>query len=414
MLIPCKECGNSVSDKAYMCPKCGCPVSEKRNPPKSKKHPRLPNGFGQITEIKGRNLRKPFRVMVTVGKTEEGKPICKILKPDGYFETYREAYAALVKYNTNPYDLDKEMTMQELYDVWSERHFKNLKPQSYSYIQSSWNYCSSIYTMKVREVRVRHLKSCIEEGFSSANGERQYPGNYAKEKIKNVLNMMFDYAVEYELTDKNYARSFNLDRSVKKEIEKNRQNHISFSDKEMQILWDNKSDRIVGMMLIQCYTGLRPRELLTLKISAVDLNKRTIVCGMKTADGIDRTIPIHDCIYDLLADYIKEGNRIGSGKVFNCKTLKSKTEVPMSYSLYRQKMAQTVQKYDLNVLHRAHDPRKHFATMAKKYKMDEYAIKRIIGHHISDITEAVYTDRDDSWLHEEIAKIRVPYIETNV
>ena len=49
------------------------------------KHPKLPNGFGRITEIKGRNLRNPFRAMITIGKNEEGRPIGKIL---GYYESW--------------------------------------------------------------------------------------------------------------------------------------------------------------------------------------------------------------------------------------------------------------------------------------------------------------------------------------
>ena len=60
----------------------------------------------------------------------------------------------------------------------------------------------------------------------------------------------------------------------------------------------------------------------------------------------------------------------------------------------------------LNPDHRPHDGRKHFVTMAKKYGVDEYAIKYIVGHVISDITEKVYTQREFSWLQEEIAKIK--------
>ena len=52
--------------------------------------------------------------MVTVGKTPDGKPICKPLKPESHFATYNDAYAALVEYNKNPYDLEPSITMQEL------------------------------------------------------------------------------------------------------------------------------------------------------------------------------------------------------------------------------------------------------------------------------------------------------------
>ena len=84
MLKPCPECEMQVSDKAAVCPHCGfplhsAPISTVRK--SRRRHARLPNGFGQITELRGRNLRKPFRAMVTVGVNPEGKPIVKLLQP---------------------------------------------------------------------------------------------------------------------------------------------------------------------------------------------------------------------------------------------------------------------------------------------------------------------------------------------
>lgn len=43
--------------------------------------------------------------------------------------------------------------------------------------------------------------------------------------------------------------------------------------------------------------------------------------------------------------------------------------------------------------------------MAKKYKVDEYAIKYMVGHAINDITEKVYTQREVGWLIEELEKV---------
>ena len=115
MLIQCPECELQVSDKAMACPHCGYPMKPTAKPrkPRNKnnKRRRLPNGFGQISEIKNRNLRKPFRAMITVGKNSVGRPICKPLKPESYFETYNDAYSALVEYNKNPYDLDSVMSV---------------------------------------------------------------------------------------------------------------------------------------------------------------------------------------------------------------------------------------------------------------------------------------------------------------
>ena len=47
----------------------------------------------------------------------------------------------------------------------------------------------------------------------------------------------------------------------------------------------------------------------------------------------------------------------------------------------------------------------HFITMAKKWKVDEYAIKYIVDHSITDLTERVYTKRDIEWLRSEMDKI---------
>jgi integrase len=55
--------------------------------------------------------------------------------------------------------------------------------------------------------------------------------------------------------------------------------------------------------------------------------------------------------------------------------------------------------------HKPHDPRKTFVTLAKKAEVNDFAIKRIVGHAIEDITENVYTERDIEWLCQEAAKI---------
>ena len=152
MLITCPECGLPASDKALACPHCGYPLKDQPKEYKRKpKRKRLPNGFGQISEIKNRNLARPFRACVTVGYNEQGRPITKNLKPCAYFETYNEAYAALVKYAASPYDLTKRTTVQELYDAWSPKKFESLGSQSrINQIRSAWTH------EPIRRAGVRH------------------------------------------------------------------------------------------------------------------------------------------------------------------------------------------------------------------------------------------------------------------
>ena len=223
MLIQCPECDLQVSDKANTCPHCGYPLKPDAKPKSSRKpnkRRRLPNGFGQISEIKGRNLRNPFRAMVTVGKDKNGKPICKPLKPESYFPTYNDAYTALVEFNKNPYDLEPSITVKELYDKWTPEYFKTLKSDdSARATTSAWQYCSAVYDMRVMDVRARHIKGCMEEGVATVRGQEQTPSASMKNKIKTLFNQMLDYAVEYELVDRNYSRTFKLTDDTIKEIQ---------------------------------------------------------------------------------------------------------------------------------------------------------------------------------------------------
>lgn len=351
-------------------------------PKQKKKRMRLPNGFGQISELKGRRLRKPFRAMITVDKTDDGKPICRPLKPVAYFATYNEAYAALIEYNKDPYERSTSMTLEELYVEWSEKYFKTLSSDSsIRTIKSAWKHCEELRKYNVSAIRPRHIKGCIESQ-SSPN---------IKARIKSLMNIMLDYALEYEIVAKNYARDFNLDENIKIEKEKSRREHLSFTDEEMSILWNNSENIIVKMILIQCYTGFRPKELIELKTRNVKLDENIIIGGMKTKAGTDRVVPIHKKIKEHVKNFVNQDSEY----LFP----------DMTYDKYNYRFERIVDKLNLDKRHRPHDPRKHFITMAKKYNVNEYAIKRIVGHSITDITEKIYTERNLEWMQEEINKI---------
>lgn len=410
MLTQCPECELPVSDKANACPHCGYPLksSEKqKRPRKSNKRRRLPNGFGQISEIKNRNLRNPFRAMVTVGKTPEGKPICKPLKPESYFATYNDAYAALVEYNKNPYDLEPSITMQELYDKWLPEYEKTVK--STKSVTSAWAYCSAVYKMRVMDIRARHVKGCMEEGVAVIRGKAQHPSATMKNQIKSLFNMMLDYALEYELVDRNYSRTFNLTEETVKEIQSVKKEHIAFTDEEMDLLWANISSKQgIDIMLIQCYSGWRPQELGLLELKDVDLENWTFRGGMKTDAGENRVVPIHSRIQDLVLRKYQEAEALGSPYLLNWTdpNNRNKKNLKLTYARYQKAFERIRDELKLNPNHRPHDGRTHFVTMAKRYGVDEYAIKYMVGHKISDITEKVYTRREFAWLREEIEKIK--------
>lgn len=384
MLIHCPECGHQVSDKALSCPACGYPMKPqaiKRN--RSKR--RLPNGFGSITYLKGKRLRKPYLARVTIGKTDTGKPITRNLKPKAYYKTYNEAYAALIEFNRNPYTFDKDLTVYEALRLFmdyfgSEDHTDNYK----NAMERAHKRCEPLYKMKLREIKPRHLKAVIET-VESAN---------EKTTLKQFWNRAFDYAIEYELADHNYARDFSLDDKIVKETA-TKHPHQTFTDEEMKAFWDNKQDEVVRLILIQCYMGWRPNELCLINKEEVNLDEWYMISGSKTDAGRDRIVPIHTKIRELVRSAVDEM----TDDTFSI------DNKPINYQRYYHYFRKVVKRLGLDKSHRPHDPRKQFVTMAKRNKVDEYVIKILVGHAIPDITESVYTERDLEWLRQEIEKI---------
>ena len=412
-LTKCPECQLQVSNKALSCPHCGYPINQvaiQRHYKKPAKRKRLPNGFGSITEIKGKNLRNPFWVRVCVGKTEFNRPLLRPLKPQAYFLTYNEAYQALVDYNRNPYDLENDLLVEQLYKKWSDSYLNKCDESYVRTVTSAWAYCSSIYQMRAKDVRARHIKGVMDEGYrietrGKKKGEKVFPSASTKARIKSLFNLMFDYALEYEIVTMNYARTFDVSDDIIKEKEESKKNHIPFSEDELETLWDNVGKvKYVDWILIQCYMGWRPQELATLQLSEVNLTDWYMQAGMKTESGKQRIVPIHTKIRDLVKQNYDIAVSLGSPYLFNDKG-QLNGSYKLTYDKYAHRFKKAIEQLNLNPEHRPHDPRNTFITRAKKAGVDEYALKEMAGHKILDITESVYTLRDLEWLRSDIEKI---------
>ena len=404
MLTKCPECELQVSDKALTCPHCGYPLKELSNNrarKKPNKRRRLPNGFGQISELKGQNLRKPFRAMITIGKTDEGKPICRLLQPEAYFSTYNDAYAALLNHNRNPYSIPENITMNELFERWIQEHEQNVENTDVTKL--CWRYCSEIYSVPVRDVRIQHIKACMDDGYIEVAGKIRKTSGPLKAKMKSMFNKMLDYAVKYEIVEKNYARTFSLTKAEKRSADEVANPHFPLSRQEVAVLWENINKiEFIDMLLIQCYTGMRPKELIILETENIDMEGKTIKGGVKTEAGKNRIIPIHSKILELVKKWYDDAINSKRKHLFEI------NGEPCEEWKYKRQFDKIVSELQLDKNHRPHDCRLFFVTTAKECGVDEYAIKYIVGHKINDVTEKIYTKRTIEWLKTEIEKIKTP------
>ena len=372
---------------------------------------RRANGTGNIYKMKGGKRRKPWRVRVTVGwelnpKTGRCKQNLKTL---GYYASRAEAEAALVAYQECPYDLNtKDITFKELYEQWTEDYFKKLTSiSSERTITSAYRYCSGLYNMKMRDIRIYHLQECMDKGYiipdrGKEKGQKRYASACTKGRIKSMFNLMFDWAYAREIVYRNYARAFELDKETKiKQVREKRKNTI-FSNEEIDLLWKNV-DKIafVDMVLCGIYSGWRPQELAILKIKDIDLELQVMYGGMKTDAGKDRCVPIHPLIQPLIEKRYAEAKELGSNYLFN--DINGQQGIYMTYDKYRGRFNKVVERLQMD--HHPHETRHTFITKAKRVRMEEYILKRIVGHAINDNTEKTYTHREIEELKAEMRKI---------
>ena len=128
---------------------------------------------------------------------------------------------------------------------------------------------------------------------------------------------------------------------------------------------------------------------------------------MKTDAGENRIVPIHPKIKELIVQRYNEAVELNSEYLLNCTDGATHlNSIKLTYDKYRHRFEKIIKRLNLNPEHRAHDGRVTFITRAKKFHVDEYALKYIVGHAITDITEKVYTKREISWLIEEMQKIK--------
>lgn len=410
MLIKCPECSNQISDKARTCPICGFPMKpDKPTKIKTKRRQRLPNGFGQITKINNPNLRNKYRASITVGKDVNGKHIKKLLKPVAYFATYNDAYAALVEYHKNPYDLDPSITVAQLYDEWFAKNEQNLSQDQIKSCTSIWRYCDSVKNMRAVDLRVRHIKNVMENGarigeIGREKGKEIHPTPLIKRRIKSLFTKILDYAVENEIVERNVAKEF----TYSNEEVFNRENdetepHIAFTEKELNILWENVDAKpFVDWILVQSYMGWRPKEMLSLKISDQDFENWVFVGGMKTKAGKRRKVPVHHRIQPLIEKIKSQAIIADNGWLFVLERNGVYSKKEVTYDRYKYRFEVIMKDLGLNQDHKPHDCRKTFVTRLKRAGADEMSIKKLVGHHISDITESAYTDRDIEWLRREV------------
>ena len=337
------------------------------------------NGFGGISHLGG-NRRKPYRARVTVGWTPEGKQIFKTI---GYFETKTKALAALLEYNDDPNRVDaKKITLKEVYERWSAVKYEGMPQGTLNTYKMGYNYIKHLDNVPFVQIKSDHVRDCIK------NCEK---GKSTKTRIKSVFSQLFDWAMENDIVNKNYASFVKI--KIDPEDEESRR--VPFTNDEIKLLWEHKDTPYIYSILILLYSGIRIKELFILKNADINLKDRWFKTGVKTSAGKNRYIPIHDDILPLF-EKLYDPNY----KYFFRFENKDKE---VDYNVYRREIWDAILE-KLNMKHLPHDTRHTFVSEMYRKGAKEVYLQRIIGHSNGNVTQH-YTHDDLGDLLTEINKI---------
>lgn len=342
---------------------------------------RLPNGFGSIVKLPG-NRRKPFSVR-TKAKNIDGKWKYKYL---GYYETREQAMIALVHYNENPYDMDaNKTTFSEVYEKWSMEHFPKISESNKKGYSASYKICSSLYDMKMNEIRKSHLQNVVD------TCGKNYP---TLRKLKVLFNCMYKFALENDIVGKDYSQF--VDIAQYKDKNPNTISRSPFSKEEIEKVWTYKENEYCSVILMLLYSGCRVSELLDLKKENVSLEERCFdIIASKTEAGI-RKVPISKKTFSFFQYWMQKND---------CEYLLSTKEGQhFLYRNYYDSYWKPLMR-EMDITHSPHDTRHTCISNLTLAGVDDKIIKKIIGHAGKSVTEKVYTHFDIQVLLNAIDKI---------
>lgn len=152
-------------------------------------------------------------------------------------------------------------------------------------------------------------------------------------------------------------------------------------------LWKSINIEGVKDVLIPIYTGMRVGEYLALTPRDINLRQRYIdIKKSKTLAGV-RKIPIHNKIFDILAERKAEDCICPYGK----------------YDAFRRLFDRVMKT--LGMHHTPHECRHTLATLLDRSGANETAVKMILGHARIGVTKGVYTHKTLADLRKAINKV---------
>lgn len=377
------------------------------------------NGTGTVVFL-GDGRQKPYAARLLIGKDIYGKPLYYDIDT---FEDPLDALVCLEVYHKNPTPLKikqnkydriaflpknpyplvpvntisatinrknkKNYTFKQVFEEMKDNLFptrkemqiekeKHIKPGNGKFalhnslnLKTAYNHCETFYDKIYRELRTSDFQSFLK-GKTPAS---------AKQCIKLFKNMD-KYAYNEDIIDKKYADTL---KSVGSHISQNKRQPFTYE--QINYLWNiqaenYKEELVKNILLLAIYTGCRAEELFFLYTQNIHLKENYFVGGIKTANGINREIPIHPAVKYIFEQYYNKDNEFLFTKA-NGKRL-----FYADYNTYYRLHFRD--KHEFIKGKTAHCGRHTLETELQRLNIKQTIVNSIIGHKNGDIGSDTY------------------------
>jgi len=290
MSVPvyCKYCQSALPASAVYCCICG----KKQATAAAKKQRRRGKAEGTITVLAGR--KNPYWARLPA-EYDGNKVVRKSL---GCFRTRAEAARALGEAMYAPESKKQaELTLADIYGHFINSHyFGSLGSSAQGSHRTAW----------------KHLASCASTPITTINKEtfqlpiddlhRKGLKRETLAKVRNLASLLCKEAMGLGLIAVNYGQLVQLPKADTKAVS-------PFTSVELKRLWvcADHGDKRAMAVLLMCYTGMRPGELLSIRIEHHLHTFQSYTyfhAGSKTDAGRNRIIPLPIPLLPILATMI--------------------------------------------------------------------------------------------------------------